>query len=163
MPRRKLLKSVASGLLGSFLSRNNDFDGYWALGLLYQLALDGETRSITIELIGNSSKSLPRNRLLDEISTRYHALFISMLEKTGFNQGKVLTVVIELEFGTARRVAFHHLRTHGDPLFCSVTITDDQRHQWRVERGGKCASHDPAKEARSARSPEVRARLGLDS
>ena len=144
------------------LSRNNDVDGYWALGLLYQLALDRETRSITIELNGNSSKSLPRNPLLDEISMRYRALFISMLEKTGFNPSNVLVIVIELEFGTARKVAYQHLRTHGDPFFCSVTITDDQRHQWRVEQGGKCAPHDPVKEARSTKSPEVRARLGLD-
>ena len=162
MPRRKLLKTVASGLLGSFLSRNNDFDGYWALGLLYQLVLDGETQFITIELIGNPSKSLPCNPLLAEIATRYRELFISMLEKTGFNQGKVLTAIIELEFGTARKVEYHHLRTYGDPLFCSLTITDDQRHLWRVERGGKCAPHDPSKESRSTRSPEVRARLGLD-
>ena len=163
MPRRKLLKSVASGLLGSFLSRNNDYDGYWALGLLYQLALERETRSISIELIGNTNNSTPTNPLIDEISTRYRALFISMLEKAGFNKGNALTVVIELEFGTARKIHFQHFRTHGEALFCSVTITDEQQHAWRVEGGGKCAPHDPAKESRSTRSPEVRARLGLDS
>ena len=163
MPRRKLLKSVASGLLGSFLSRNNDFDGYWALGLLYRLALEREPRSITIELIGNAGKSLPRNPLLDAVSTRYRALFISMLEKACFNQSNALSVVIELEFCTARKINFQHLRTHGEPLFCSVTITDEQRRAWRVEGGGRCAPHDPAKESRSTRSPEVRARFGLDS
>ena len=163
MPRRKLLKSVASGFLGSFLSRNNDFDGYWALGLLYQLALDRETRSMTIELFRDRDKSLPRHALIDDVSTRYRAQFISMLEKAGFNQGDVVSVIIELEFCTAKQIPFRHLKTHGELLFCSVTITDEQRHAWRVEGGGKCAPHDPAKESRSTRSPEVRARLGLDS
>lgn len=38
MTRRGELKDVALGVLGSFVSRNNDVDGYWCLGLLRALA-----------------------------------------------------------------------------------------------------------------------------
>jgi hypothetical protein len=34
MPRRRALKSVLSGLLGTFTGRNSDYRGYWTLGQL---------------------------------------------------------------------------------------------------------------------------------
>jgi hypothetical protein len=34
MPSSRKLKSVAAGLLGSFVSRNNDIGGYWGIGVL---------------------------------------------------------------------------------------------------------------------------------
>lgn len=58
---RNALKSIAAGVLGSFVSRNNDFNGYWAIGQLYSIALRSPARTVSISLTGDSG--VPRGTL----------------------------------------------------------------------------------------------------
>ena len=46
----KKLKQLAHSLCDSFNSRNNDADGYWALGVLYQLAQQQRSTNVCLDL-----------------------------------------------------------------------------------------------------------------
>lgn len=52
MVRRIELSGIANALNGSFISRNNDFAGYRAIGQLKLLAINNALSSITYSLIG---------------------------------------------------------------------------------------------------------------
>ena len=49
MPRSARLTNIANGLCGSFVSRNNDVEGYWAIGKLRLLAGQHEDLAIKVQ------------------------------------------------------------------------------------------------------------------
>ncbi|WP_378178258.1 hypothetical protein [Aquimarina sp. SS2-1] len=51
MGKRKLFKNIANGVLGSFVSRNNDVQGYWGIGKLYSLMINKDKYEVEIDLI----------------------------------------------------------------------------------------------------------------
>lgn len=51
---RRIIKSVLPNFLGTYTSRNSDYDGYWLFGFLV-----GEFRQITLDLLDMSA--IPRN------------------------------------------------------------------------------------------------------
>ncbi len=63
MARRRELKNIASGLSSSFVSRNNDYDGYWELARLYDFANSEGVSEIKIDLL--NSKVSPSTRNFD--------------------------------------------------------------------------------------------------
>jgi len=71
MPHRGELKCLADGLIDSFMSRNNDSAGYWALGLLYSHALELQKKIVTLTLLGG--ESTPANSLCEALGTKYGA------------------------------------------------------------------------------------------
>lgn len=59
MPRRSELNGVASDIVRSFVSRNNDLRGYWALGMLCVYAkVPAPTRNGCIAPEKNGKSSL---------------------------------------------------------------------------------------------------------
>ncbi|MEO1033345.1 MAG: hypothetical protein AAFX55_18295, partial [Bacteroidota bacterium] len=48
---KQKLKNITQGLLSSFLSRNNDVNGYWGIGKIYALMLQKNTNGVIIDLI----------------------------------------------------------------------------------------------------------------
>lgn len=54
MARRKELGNIAQGIVSSFVSRNNDYDGYWELAKLYDLSKDSDGGEVSIDLLGKS-------------------------------------------------------------------------------------------------------------
>jgi hypothetical protein len=70
MGRGKLLDDVAAAILGSFVSRNNDVDGYWALGLLRSLADATGVSEFRLDVLrGETEPGAPLPQLL---SQEYH-------------------------------------------------------------------------------------------
>jgi hypothetical protein len=50
----KNLKGIAGGILGSFLSRNNDLDGYWGMGILRLLAQEHGVEMVYLDLLAGT-------------------------------------------------------------------------------------------------------------
>jgi hypothetical protein len=63
MARRKALKNVCSGILGSFVSRNNDCEGYWGMGILYRFAKERGKSDLMIDLLNRLHGSNKGGRL----------------------------------------------------------------------------------------------------
>jgi len=55
MAKRKELKNIASGLYGSFISRNNDVRGYWGVGKLCLAAQRHHTKVVHLDLLSQSN------------------------------------------------------------------------------------------------------------
>jgi hypothetical protein len=54
MPRGARLTNIARGLCGSFVSRNNDLDGYWSIGKLRSLADRYGRAAVLIDVLTSS-------------------------------------------------------------------------------------------------------------
>src|SRR5581483_2478001 len=54
MARRRNLNGLATVVLSSFLSRNNDVEGYWAFGKLYLNALQYRQRKVVIDFLSGT-------------------------------------------------------------------------------------------------------------
>lgn len=69
MPSRRIFKSIAHNLLGSFVSRNHDFNGYWALGQLYTISHEAQTLCVVIDLLTAEAEPAHHLGLLNTAST----------------------------------------------------------------------------------------------
>ena len=59
MSAYKQLKGIAAGLAGTFISRNNDVDGYWGMGVIYSEVSARGVSAVTFSLLdGAVSPSL---------------------------------------------------------------------------------------------------------
>lgn len=150
MPRRKELKGIAFGIASSFSSRNNDVDGYWALGVLYKLAAEAGSYCFSLNL--KDGESAPAFLFSRRIADPYCAFLGEQLEKKGFAWGHVASAIIAVDFNvspTKKQIMFKS--TWGEPFVCRVHLTDDLNRVWSSEFRGWCGIHDPVREHRSTR------------
>jgi hypothetical protein len=104
MSRR--LRRVAHDLLAGFVGRNNDADGYWALGRLYRKA-----PAVRFELVDGTAE--PPSAVAQRIVPQLRALIVRILAPYGVDPSRVRRAVIRIEFAAgaaddARR------QTYGD-------------------------------------------------
>lgn len=149
MSRRSILKGIASGVVGSFVSRNNDLDGYWGIGMLCLYARNIRKTSVTINLCSNVEEQL----IISTLAGNYCYMFKNITAKLKLNPHWVKKVEILIEFGTSNgNLIKAPYDTWGDPFQCTLSITDDLGHIWRASKIGRCVPHDPKRESRSTRA-----------
>lgn len=151
MARRKQLKGLAAGICGSFISRNNDINGYWAVGRLYSNAVDNDLEKVELDL--KNRKCVPNTELANLVLTRYNEYMFTQLKKMGLKQSQITSATIGVEFNLAadQQVVPAKL-TWGEPFCCTVTLTDDLGNVWQDKSISWCGLHDPNKEMRSTRA-----------
>lgn len=145
MPRRREFRGAALGLLGAFVSRNNDVGGYWALGKLYKHAKAIGADAIHIELLKSSM-------------TPPGAQFASMIEYFQQMLSRQLTarrLPNAWLAGAEIVVRFTGQKSDeqpGDVFECVVTLTDDRGRPHRAQGFGSCWVHSPLREFKSTRA-----------
>jgi hypothetical protein len=151
MPKRKELKGVAAALAGRFISRNNDVDGYWALGILYIVATKDKSNRLSLNILeGESSPTFWHSKRL---CLPLHDLLLHQLFIRGFEEFQVISAIVEIKFDvspTAKEIMFKH--TWGEAFSCQVIITDDLNIQRTFTERGWCGKHDTKKEHQSTRA-----------
>jgi len=76
MPRRRELKSVASGMATFSICRNNDVNGYWALGVLCREAENNEDLKVSLNIfsqeqgVGILAKCHTQKLIPEELNTK---------------------------------------------------------------------------------------------
>ncbi|WP_139166860.1 hypothetical protein [Chromobacterium sphagni] len=151
MARRKELKSIASGLLGSFISRNNDVGGYWGIGKLCLLAQQYETNAVRIELLAKSI--VPASLDLSKLVTGYYFLMQRHLIARAILVSWVSCAVIELDFRPEYPSGKHvPITIRGNLFKITVEIIDDMKKRHLVSSYGYCGPHDSRMESKSAGS-----------
>lgn len=148
MTRRGELKDVALGVLGSFVSRNNDVDGYWCLGLLRALADAQRVSSLRLDLTGQATE--PRDELTALTAATYREALLRQLARRGIAQGVISKAEIHVDFNASASV-FASLPTYGQPTRCSICLLDERGQEHRQTVMTACATHDPKRESRSTR------------
>lgn len=147
---RRRLKTIASNIAGNFISRNNDVDGYWALGLLYETASKSPDNKITIDIL--SGHSVPDYQYSDYISCKYRDIFFKQAKNNHIDLKHTCEFKIELTFNvnpTAKQVMFR--ATWGEPFICKVIFVDDLNNERSYAIRSWCGIHNPNREHRSIR------------
>ena len=157
MAGRRILTNVAHGITGSFVSRNNDVDGYWALGQLLSHTLASTSPSLIIDLgVGCSTPAFSAEPL-SPLPARWSEVFWKSVDREGLARSTVRHAELSLECD----LASDRPRDEPKPLLrrrrteylvrCRTAITDDRGRVYEATNEVWCAPHDPAFEFRSTR------------
>lgn len=160
MRRRAELGSIGSGVLQSFVSRNNDLDGYWAMGKLYLYSIHAKSRTLQLDLI--EGKVIPPVRTLAWwyprpdfawMMAEYRTMLASILERRNVPLYWLNGAVVTIGFDNAE-AAPKYIRAgaQGRPYTCRLILIDDLGRNHEFRHDGWCWPHDPLAEQRRGRA-----------
>lgn len=151
MPRSARLKNIASGLCSSFVSRNNDVAGYWAIGKLRSLAGEHLQTTLSIDLLALFMQ--PSSFEFQPALARYREMLARVGESSGITPGEVTAACITIDFAPPPWPRPTYVAAHqGDQFVMIVTIHADDSAAGIARHAGYCRPHDPARECRSMRA-----------
>ncbi|WP_093552791.1 hypothetical protein [Pseudoduganella namucuonensis] len=157
MPRRNELRCIGSGLLHSFVSRNNDLVGYWALGKLYLHAKRVGKTSITLDLLRETTlpslTHLYKTHDFALINARYQSMLDELLARRAVPKTWLSGALMSIEF-ESKTAAPTYLKIGRDAAAytCTLTLVDDLGNQHILRAAGWCRPHNPSLETRSTRT-----------
>lgn len=145
--RRSELRNIANGLLGTFVSRNNDIDGFWGLGVLRSFADSTGVQQITIDLLETDAQ--PH---IFESCKQHHRVWL---------RKSLETKSIPMEFLSVARIKVSFFSTfdsfpdlvkdtRGLPYECFVEIKVGTGTASSATKLGVCAPNDPQIDRRRA-------------
>ena len=144
MPAKKRLTNMANGLCGSFISRNNDLDGHWAIGKLRSLAdQHGQTTGV-LDLLTSSTQ--PSSAQCSDVFERYCRLLATLAEcsRIPFTDITVARIVLDFAPPPWPRASYYKLQW-GDQFTVTVTTEADGRAVGMARDAGYCRPHDVAR------------------
>jgi hypothetical protein len=151
MARRRELKGIANAINESFVSRNNDFKGYWSIGQIKSLALDNGLTSMTFPLM--LPKTNPTSGLRSYTVCHYANMLKRLLNKQKLPNSWVSNAVIEIDFNPNVELAqMYEYSTGGETFQCSCKITSDTGQDYTSIIYGRCWPHTVAQEFKSTRN-----------
>lgn len=151
MARRRELKGISNAINENFVSRNNDFKGYWCIGQIKSLALDKGLTSMTFPLM--LSRANPTSGLQRHTVCHYANMLKSLLKKQKLPYSWVSNAVIEIDFNPDVVLAqLYEYNTSGEPFQCSCQITSDTGQDYTSIIYGRCWPHAIAQEFKSTRN-----------
>lgn len=149
MSRRTEHQNLANALLGTFVSRNNDVDGYWAIGRLRSDAERLNSSVIELDVLnGTSAPDTSDGRLVAAFYREWIKPRIAKLREPAAVAG----VIVRLHFAPEPPLRLsREVSRYGAPYTCEVLVMSSAGAT-RVDRHtGRCAPHDPSHEHRSTR------------
>ena len=151
MPRSARLTNIASGLCGSFASRNNDLGGYWAIGKLRLLAEQHGRSAVILDVLATSIQ--PPSSEFAPVLARYRRLLAKLAGVSGIRLEEITAAHITLDFAPPPWPrASYYKAEWGGQFGLSVSISADDRADGVARHAGYCRPHDPASERQSTRT-----------
>jgi len=143
MPAKKRLTNIANGLCGSFISRNNDLDGHWAIGTLRSLADQHRQSTVVLDLLTSSAQ--PSSAQCSDVFERYCRLLATLAEHSRIPFADIHVARIVLDFAPPPwpRASYYKLQW-GNQFTVTVTIEADGRAAGIARDAGYCRPHDVA-------------------
>ncbi|WP_432459283.1 hypothetical protein [Agarivorans sp. QJM3NY_25] len=151
MARRKELGSIASGISGSFNSRNNDVDGYWGIGKLYKFLEKEDEKVIELDLLEQCIR--PPTSEFHSMLALYLAKLESLLGKRCIPRNWVMSAKIIVSFEVDFEHKHHYWRCAlGKPCEVKCEIIDDNGRHHITYAYNNCRPHDSSRESKSCRT-----------
>jgi len=149
MPGKAHLTNIASGLCGSFASRNNDLNGYWAIGKLRSLAEQHGRTTVMLDVLASSME--PSSSGFGPVLARYH-LLAKLAGLARIPLKEITSARINVDFAPTPwpRIPYYQ-QQWGDQFIADVTIAAHGRATGVAHYAGYCRLHDPAREHQSNR------------
>jgi hypothetical protein len=147
MPRSARLTNIATGLCGSFASRNNDLAGYWTIGKLRSLAEQYAQHVASLDVLAGSIQ--PPSSEFAPVLADYHALLRKLASRSGIRLEEIAGAYIVVDFLPPPwpRAAYYK-QQWGEQFVVTVTISAAGKADGIVRHAGYCRPHDPARERR---------------
>lgn len=149
MASRKKWTDLAAAILGSFVSRNNDVNGYWALGLLRAQADIAASPGIRLDLLRGSV--FPPSEVGLQVAQKYEQFLLRQVAVRRIARERIADATIGLTFGCDER-GMTIYTSYGEPFRCVVSIEDDRGQKHNSSIVARCSAHDPRRESRSTRA-----------
>jgi hypothetical protein len=149
MPRRRKINGIVEGLLGSFVSRNNDIGGYWAIGKLYEHARNNQVQNIIINLA--TGEIQPDGLEFCPMVQEYSARLTDRLAYFATSKESITVARITLAFDAAVIDSRPPSSLPGQPFRCTVEVVDKLGREYAASHLGVARPHNPLNEAKSAR------------
>jgi hypothetical protein len=150
MPSYKHLKGVAAGLAGTFVSRNNDIGGYWAIGIIYDEVADSGCSEITFNL--QDAQVSPQVKCAGLMLSRYRETTDRMLQNLGLSWDDLTSVNVNIRFASDTKSNDSGMMSEfGDLFCCKVAISDADSRTWSVKIESWCHRHGTRRYMRSGR------------
>ena len=137
MARRSELLGIGHNVHAAFISRNNDLNGYWALGQLRNWIEDKRAVTLDIPLIGGSS--FPTDPVIHPISQCFSELLQTCMKSNKLPLGWVQDARFNIDLITL------------DRLNCSLRIISDLGRPFEFSSTLLVNRHDPSRELKSNR------------
>lgn len=138
MPRRRQFNGICCDTLGSFVSRYNDLDGYWALGQYASFLRQTGDQHLQFQLLQDSC--LPACSKFTASTTYYRRAVIQMMSKNEMPPTWLADACILFSL------------TGPTSAFCEIAITSDLGKVYRANRTVEVKPHNPIYEHRRSGS-----------
>lgn len=150
MSKGKRLTNIASGLCGSFVSRNNSLDGYWSIDKLRLLAMQHGQTSVALDLLEGAME--PSSGDFAAVAARYRRLLAKLAGISDIALTDITFATVQADFAPPSWPRIPYERAEwGEQYLLTVTIRADARVAGGARHAGYCRPHDPARECQSAR------------
>ena len=140
------LKSLVHTLADTFISRNNDVSGYWAMGMLDREALESSQTVLEIELYG--AREEPGGSVAAAVAGAYEKKLIEWVASRRVN---LLRAVVVAKFGShnppVQGAGFHF----EEPFDLHFSLVDANGRKAVAQRSGWCRPHNALWELRRER------------
>ena len=143
----KVLKSVLRGFLGTFTSRNSDYDGYWLFGMILD-ELDG----MEIDLLHPPAGVSPVKEKGEAMRLACRE-FVEQVEKHGLRISDIKEARLKFEtLPGAKEGLVNGKPSTGREVRFNVTAASQRGKRFEAAAVVFVAPHDSDKERRSARA-----------
>ncbi len=149
MIARRTFNHISAGLLSKFISRNNDIDGYWGLGVLYAETRASAHRAV-FDLLDQGAQ--PASPVCVSVA-RTWALYLRVaLARHGITSQALAAATVSVEFGLPLPKRPLYI-PYGDPFMCVVHLLSADGREFTRRTTGYCLPYDRFHGRRSARWP----------
>lgn len=145
MARHIDLKNILQGMISSFISRNNDLNGYWATGKIYKVAVEHKMEIVHLDLL--SSNSSVDTAELNQLAQIWGQILATELTKYNIPTGWVSSAKITADFTSeVQNMEVSGIYPVGDLGKYTFEIKTDTGSTYVQSRIVKCRQHDASRE-----------------
>ena len=137
MASRRVLAGVAHGTANAFANRDNDVDGWWALGLLLAETEPAEP-DYSLDLLTGKTQPESLTPALDELGPAWARYFGWTIARHGVPSDRVATAQLTVQFRRDEAVYAIYPGIWNRPFECTVTILDDRGRKYQRTVVGQC-------------------------
>jgi hypothetical protein len=151
MIARRKLNHITAGLLSKFLTRYNDIDGYWALGVMYTETRASGSRVEIDMLRGVAQPDLPA---CTSVAQAWVLNLRAALARHGIAPDALTAVTLSLEFGLApmpKLPSYPSDHKYGPDFRASLRLQSRDGRVFVRQGRGYCTPHEEFWGTRSTR------------
>lgn len=139
MLSRYTLRHTTAGLLDKFIGRNNNYEVYWALGVLYTEALAAGNR---VELDLLTGKAEPATPACASLARTWASYLQQALRRHAASTEDLALARLSIAFGLPAVPKRHGYIEYGDPFLCTLQLASHDGRVCARERMEHCVPHE---------------------